>query len=102
VHPDTRLQHTPHKDVVEISRRHVRPLERLTDDDGAEIGGRKILERAPERSDRRPARAHEYRIDIFSQRFLPALQRSVSRRLPPARVPRWCPTPPLAISAPPE
>jgi len=59
VHPRARLQDAPHDDVAEIDRLDVRAANRFLDDDGAEIGGGEILERAAERSDRRAAGADD-------------------------------------------
>jgi len=54
--PEARLQDAAHQDVVHLVGGHARSCERLTDRDGAQIGGRNRCQGSHERADGRPDR----------------------------------------------
>jgi hypothetical protein len=59
VHAGARLKHAAEHDVADVPDRGAGPRDRLADHHRPEIGGRHILQCAPERPDRRPARAQD-------------------------------------------
>ena len=75
VHADAGLEHATHHDVADVGGLHVRPGDRLSNHHGAEIDRRDVLQRAAERSDRRPAGAENHRIERAIQRSPPVQAR---------------------------
>ena len=82
VHAGAGLQHTAEHDVADVRRRDAGARERLADDDGPEIGGRHVFQRAAKRSDRRPARAQDDGVEVVIQmKYLPQRSRGHGERI---------------------